>query len=75
MPGNFIIASHPDFSTALIFITLPAGLILLGFVRQIIQGRIIFTIIVTIITLLEIYPTFMNKPRNKTKKKVKFAQV
>jgi hypothetical protein len=54
MPSNFIIASHPDFSTALIFITIPAGLVLLGLIRQILQSRIIFTIILTVITVLGI---------------------
>lgn len=54
MPSNFIIASHPDFSTSLIFITVPAGLILLGMVRQVSQSRIIFTIIVSTITVLGI---------------------
>ena len=32
-PTNFMIAAHPDFSTGLIYISLPAGFTLLGLIR------------------------------------------
>ncbi len=33
-PTNFLLASHPDFSTGLIYIVLPAGFVLLGLFRD-----------------------------------------
>ena len=54
MPSNFILASHPDFSTALIYIAIPAGLVLLGLCRQIPEKRTTFAVIVTLITVLGI---------------------
>jgi len=54
LPVNFILAAHPDINTALIYIALPAGFVLLGLLRGDIQNRITFTTIVAAISILGI---------------------
>jgi hypothetical protein len=51
---NFIIAAFPDFSTALIYIVLPAGFVLLGLIRFRFANKFGYTAIISIITILGI---------------------
>ena len=53
-PTNFFLASHPDFSTGLIYIVLPAGFIILALLRVNFRRNSTFFIIVTMISLLGI---------------------
>lgn len=53
-PTNFFPTAHPEFSTALIYIALPAGLFLLGLIRERFQSRVTLTAIVTAISFLGI---------------------
>jgi hypothetical protein len=53
-PANFMIAAHPDFSTGLIYISLPAGFVLLGLVRAKISNKLCYTIILSLVTILGI---------------------
>ena len=52
MPSNFVIASHPDFNTGLIYIGLPAGLVLLGLARQMLESKITYVVLVTMVSIL-----------------------
>jgi hypothetical protein len=54
LPVNFILAAHPDINTALIYIAIPAGFVLLGILRGDLQNRITFTTIVAAISILGI---------------------
>ena len=54
MPSNFILASHPDFSTALIYIALPAGLVLVGICNQSLYNKAVKTSIVATVTFIGI---------------------
>lgn len=60
LPTNFVIAAHPEFSTGLIYIALPAGFILLGLLRQRFNGNFTSVAIVTVISILGIlaHPEF-----------------
>jgi hypothetical protein len=51
---NFIISAFPDFSTALIYIVLPAGFVLLGLIRFKFANNFSYTAIISIITVLGI---------------------
>jgi hypothetical protein len=51
-PTNFFPTAHPDFSTALIYIALPAGFVLLGLLRANFTSKFTFTTIVTVISIL-----------------------
>lgn len=51
---NFIISAFPDFSTALIYIVLPAGFVLLGLIRLKFDNNFSYTAIISIITILGI---------------------
>jgi hypothetical protein len=53
-PTNFFLAAHPDFSTGLIYIALPAGFVLLGLLRGNLNNNLIFAVIVTGISILGI---------------------
>ena len=50
-PTNFLLASHPDFSTGLIYIVLPAGFVLLGLFRDNFNKFILFSIVTSISVL------------------------
>jgi hypothetical protein len=52
--SNFVIPTSPDFSTGLIYIALPAGLVLLGMLRTSFHSKIINIFIVTAISVLGI---------------------
>lgn len=52
LSANFMIAAFPDFSTGLIYISLPAGFVLLGLVRTKIENKLHYTSILAIITVL-----------------------
>jgi hypothetical protein len=52
--SNFVIPTSPDFSTALIYIALPAGFVLLGMLRTGFHSKIIDIFIVTAISVLGI---------------------
>jgi hypothetical protein len=53
-PTNFMIAAHPDFSTGLIYISLPAGFVLLGLIRAKISNKLCYTIILSLVSILGI---------------------
>ena len=53
-PANFMIAAHPDFSTGLIYISLPAGFVLLGLVRSQIGNKLCYTIILSLVSIVGI---------------------
>ena len=53
-PTNFSLSAHPEFSTGLIYIALPAGFVLLGLLRGYITNKFTFTIMVTVISVLGI---------------------
>jgi hypothetical protein len=52
LSANFMIAAFPDFSTGLIYISLPAGFVLLGLVRTNIENKLHYTAILATITVL-----------------------
>jgi len=54
LSANFMIAAFPDFSTALIYISLPAGFVLLGLVRVAIDNRFRYMILLSLVTILGI---------------------
>jgi hypothetical protein len=58
--SNFVIPNAPDFSTGLIYITLPAGFVLLGMIRTRFDTKFINIFIVTAISVLGIisHPEF-----------------
>jgi len=60
LPTNFVIAAHPEFSTGLIYIALPAGFVLLGLLRQRFNAKFTSVIIVSAISILGIlaHPEF-----------------
>jgi hypothetical protein len=51
-PTNFFLSAHPEFSTGLIYIALPAGFVLLGLLRENLPSKFIFIIVVTLISVL-----------------------
>lgn len=51
---NFIISAFPDFSTGLIYISLPAGFVLLGLIRFEMKNKFSYIAIICIITILGI---------------------
>lgn len=51
---NFMIAAFPDFSTALIYISLPAGFVLLGLIRLDMKNKFSYAAIISMITILGI---------------------
>ena len=51
-PTNFFLSAHPDFSTGMIYIGLPAGFVLLGLLRENLPSKFIFAILVTVISVL-----------------------
>jgi hypothetical protein len=53
-PTNFMIAAHPDFSTGLIYISLPAGFVLLGLIRTKITSKLRYAIILSLVSILGI---------------------
>ena len=53
-PTNFSLSAHPEFSTGLIYIALPAGFVLLGLLRGYLTNKFTFTIMVTVISVLGI---------------------
>ena len=53
-PTNFSLSAHPEFSTGLIYIALPAGFVLLGVLRGYLTNKFTFTIMVTVISVLGI---------------------
>jgi hypothetical protein len=53
-PPNFFLASHPDFSTGLIYIAIPAGFVMLGILRDKIINKYTFCFLVTLISILGI---------------------
>jgi hypothetical protein len=53
-PTNFSLSAHPEFSTGLIYIALPAGFVLLGLLRGYLRNKFTFTIMVTVISVLGI---------------------
>lgn len=52
LSANFMIAAFPDFSTALVYISLPAGFVLLGLVRVAIDNRFRYMILLLLVTIL-----------------------
>jgi hypothetical protein len=53
LPTTFVVASHPDFSTQLIIIALPAGFVLLGLLKQENRfSRFRYVVIIVAISLL-----------------------
>ena len=54
LSANFMIAAFPDFSTALIYISLPAGFVLLGLVRVAIDNRFRYMILLSLVSILGI---------------------
>jgi hypothetical protein len=54
LSANFMIAAFPDFSTALIYISLPAGFVLLGLVRVNFDNKLSYMTILSLITILGI---------------------
>jgi hypothetical protein len=53
-PTNFMIAAHPDFSTGLIYISLPAGFVLLGLIRAKVGNKLGYIIILSLVSILGI---------------------
>ena len=53
-PTNFFLTAHPEFSTGLIYIALPAGFVLLGLLRANLTSKLTFTLMVTVISVLGI---------------------
>jgi hypothetical protein len=53
-PTNFFLTAHPEFSTGLIYIALPAGFVLLGLLRANLTSKFTFTMTVTVISVLGI---------------------
>jgi len=53
-PTNFIFSAEPDFSTGLIYIALPAGLVLLGLLREKFQTKLHYVAIVSMISTIGI---------------------
>jgi hypothetical protein len=53
-PTNFIFSAEPDFSTGLIYIALPAGLVLLGLLREKFQAKLHYVAIVAMISTIGI---------------------
>ena len=51
-PTNFMIAAHPDFSTGLIYISLPAGFTLLGLIRSDVSNKLRYTLLLSLIAIL-----------------------
>ena len=51
-PTNFMIAAHPDFSTALIYISLPAGFTLLGLIRANVSSKFRYRVILSLVAIL-----------------------
>ena len=49
LSANFMIAAFPDFSTALIYVSLTAGFLLLGLVRSEFKNKYIYTVLVSIL--------------------------
>jgi len=54
LSANFMIAAFPDFSTSLIYISLPAGFVLLGLIRIEFGNKISYTTILLLISILGI---------------------
>ena len=54
LSANFMIAAFPDFSTGLIYITLPAGFVLLGLIRTRFKNKLSYTAILSIVSILGI---------------------
>ena len=54
LSANFMIAAFPDFSTALIYISLPAGFVLLSLVRVSIDNKFCYMALLSLITILGI---------------------
>ncbi|HZL23730.1 MAG TPA: hypothetical protein VFC05_10415, partial [Nitrososphaeraceae archaeon] len=54
LSANFMIAAFPDFSTGLIYITLPAGFVLLGLIRTRINSKLSYIAILSIVSILGI---------------------
>jgi hypothetical protein len=54
LSANFMIAAFPDFSTALIYIALPAGFVLLGLVRINFVNKLSYMTVISLITILGI---------------------
>ncbi len=52
LSANFMVAAFPDFSTGLIYISLPAGFVLLGLVKTNIENKLHSVAIFAVITLL-----------------------
>lgn len=50
LSANFMIAAFPDFSTALIYISLPAGFLLLGLVRRKFNNKYAYTATLSILS-------------------------
>ena len=53
-PTNFIFSAEPDFSTGLIYLALPAGLVLLGVIQQRFGTKLLYLATVTAISVLGI---------------------
>jgi hypothetical protein len=53
-PTNFMIAAHPDFSTGLIYISLPSGFVLLGLIRAKLSSKLRYAIILSLVSILGI---------------------
>jgi len=54
LSANFMIAAFPDFSTGLIYITLPAGFVLLGLIRTRFNNKLSYTAILSIVSIVGI---------------------
>jgi hypothetical protein len=53
-PSNFMISAHPDYSTGLIYVVLPAGFVLLTLARLDFRNKLISGALVSAVTLLGI---------------------
>jgi len=54
LSANFMIAAFPDFSTGLIYISLPAGFVLLGLIRSEFRNKIGYTTVLLLISAVGI---------------------
>jgi len=54
LSANFMISAFPDFSTGLIYITLPAGFVLLGLIRTRFNNKLSYIAILSIVSILGI---------------------